>query len=641
MRLEMRDSLWLIACVLMLCVGCQSTLTSTEVLVSVASDLEVGTELTRVDVEVYAGNGMGLTLQSASFPLVAQGTKGITLPLSFSVVPSSQQDRRTFRVVVTGLGGAPIGPVVEKQVIADFAPNAQTRLEVFLSRQCLGKLCRDTQGRRGDLTCNASGECDTVPVEVSMPSSPSDASSEDPADADAGMTDASPGDDAGSDGDARAPIDASGADAVVASDAGGDASDDAGPVPPGPECDATHACGAGYACVSEKCVSKCTQTQCDPNATCSLMAGAPVCACGGGFIEMKAGDGTVTCLRDVSCEQLACDTNARCELNTDQTRSCVCKPGYSGSGKVCAPVDCGAATLTNGTATAVNGVTTYGGTVNYACSNGYTRSGASSAMCGVDGKWSASASCNPVDCGTPKLTNGTATPTTGETTFGSGVSYACNVGYTRSGAATGTCGSDGKWGGAPTCTIVTCTPTPTNPTGGQVMTSNGNVYNSVASYSCNGGTLQGNATRTCQANGQWSGTQPTCLYCGDGMVTGSEECDPKHPSWNHWNCTTSCVTNSVYTRCFGASDCKKGSFCYTGLNFCTQQCSLHSQCPAITESVTTPFCPIEANSSGSPVCIAAGCRTAADCPPGLNCYVGSDPSTTRYCVDCALSDTCK
>lgn len=38
------------------------------------------------------------------------------------------------------------------------------------------------------------------------------------------------------------------------------------------------------------------------------------------------------------------------------------------------------------------------------------------------------------------------------------------------------------------------------------------VYGSVANYFCTGGTrLRGsNGTRTCQANGQWSGEDPTC-----------------------------------------------------------------------------------------------------------------------------------
>ena len=39
-----------------------------------------------------------------------------------------------------------------------------------------------------------------------------------------------------------------------------------------------------------------------------------------------------------------------------------------------------------------------------------------------------------------------------------------------------------------------------------------NVYNTVVSYTCNSGfRLVGSATRTCQANGQWSGEHPRCI----------------------------------------------------------------------------------------------------------------------------------
>ena len=46
---------------------------------------------------------------------------------------------------------------------------------------------------------------------------------------------------------------------------------------------------------------------------------------------------------------------------------------------------------------------------------------------------------------------------------------------------------------------------------GHVDTSAGTSFGDVARYSCDTGyTLNGTAERTCQANGEWSGSVPTC-----------------------------------------------------------------------------------------------------------------------------------
>ena len=50
-----------------------------------------------------------------------------------------------------------------------------------------------------------------------------------------------------------------------------------------------------------------------------------------------------------------------------------------------------------------------------------------------------------------------------------------------------------------------------DPSNGRVDTSTGTSFGDVARYSCDTGyTLNGPAQRTCQPNGQWSGSAPTC-----------------------------------------------------------------------------------------------------------------------------------
>ena len=51
----------------------------------------------------------------------------------------------------------------------------------------------------------------------------------------------------------------------------------------------------------------------------------------------------------------------------------------------------------------------------------------------------------------------------------------------------------------------------TDPGNGQVNHTSGTTFGENATYSCNTGyNLVGDSTRTCQATGNWSGSEPTC-----------------------------------------------------------------------------------------------------------------------------------
>ena len=50
-----------------------------------------------------------------------------------------------------------------------------------------------------------------------------------------------------------------------------------------------------------------------------------------------------------------------------------------------------------------------------------------------------------------------------------------------------------------------------DPAGGSVTLTASTTFESTAAYTCNDGfILIGNLRRTCQANGQWSGSEPAC-----------------------------------------------------------------------------------------------------------------------------------
>ncbi|XP_064386353.1 sushi, von Willebrand factor type A, EGF and pentraxin domain-containing protein 1-like [Halichondria panicea] len=110
------------------------------------------------------------------------------------------------------------------------------------------------------------------------------------------------------------------------------------------------------------------------------------------------------------------------------------------------------------------------------------------------------------------------------TTFMMTATYTCNTGYNIVGSESRTCGasgtsgattlSDGVWSPAsPVCEIVNCGSL-SYPSNGAVDTSAGTTYLQRATYTCNPGyTLTGGGmTRTCQATGLWSSSEPACEF---------------------------------------------------------------------------------------------------------------------------------
>ena len=107
--------------------------------------------------------------------------------------------------------------------------------------------------------------------------------------------------------------------------------------------------------------------------------------------------------------------------------------------------------------------------------------------------------------------HGSVSATTG--TSGDVLTYACDIGYALTGSATTTCQPNGTWSGtAPTCVPSSCGTTPAAPSHGTVTAPSpgAGVTGDSVMYTCNAGyTLTGIATATCQPSGSWT-APPTC-----------------------------------------------------------------------------------------------------------------------------------
>ena len=198
----------------------------------------------------------------------------------------------------------------------------------------------------------------------------------------------------------------------------------------------------------------------------------------------------------------------------------------------------------NAVATLVDGDTQYGATVQYNCSIGYRPIGNSIITCPLNGSWPTPLTCTLVECGDPGI------PVNGYTmgndfTYGSTVTFSCDIGYELQGNKTALCQADGQWNATiPTCVIVTCG-NPGAPVHGHSM---GNVFNYGSSiiFSCDTGyELQGTKTTLCQANGQWSSNIPLCLIidCSDPGIPNNGQ---RNSSNFSYSASTSFTFNTGY-----------------------------------------------------------------------------------------------
>ena len=148
-----------------------------------------------------------------------------------------------------------------------------------------------------------------------------------------------------------------------------------------------------------------------------------------------------------------------------------------------------------------------------------------------------------IGCGSLNQPNGGQVSTDG-TSLGSQANYSCSEGYVLNGNTTRVCQNDGQWSGSePICegqgceyrvyewyvrkvyaiylmvlfsiiialqfTAILCANL-SSPVSGTVIL-DANTFGSQANYSCSEGyTLNGTTTRVCQADGQWSGSEPIC-----------------------------------------------------------------------------------------------------------------------------------
>lgn len=97
------------------------------------------------------------------------------------------------------------------------------------------------------------------------------------------------------------------------------------------------------------------------------------------------------------------------------------------------------------------------------------------------------------------------------TTFAATVTYFCSEGYSIKGSEMRACQNNGRWSNfLPVCEPINCGD-PGSPVNAIRLLS-ATTLNSEVQFQCvEGHVMEGDAVRTCQADGRWTGTLPRCV----------------------------------------------------------------------------------------------------------------------------------
>ena len=333
-----REAGWLgPLCAVSLLAACASDklIPATQLFVTIDSDIEVGSDLTRVHTDVLDKTGKQLAEHTFTVVKSKPAKNEQLMPFSFGVVKGTTSD---VQLVVTGYGPDADAAVVERKLNVRFQDRQTLELTVFLSASCLGKLCDDESE-----TCDdAAGKCAAIPdadIIVRWAGEAGKGGSNDAGKAGtngragAGASTAGAGGKAGGSGAGASTAGIGGK--AGGSGAGASAAGSAG-LGGGSGAAAGSAGSAGAAGSGGNCAPSCAGKKCGPdgcNGTCGSCASNEQCTAGSCMcVPNCAGKrcGADGC--GGSCGM--CAGNDQCQGGT-----CVCTPNCTG--KQCGPDGCG------------------------------------------------------------------------------------------------------------------------------------------------------------------------------------------------------------------------------------------------------------------------------------------------------------
>lgn len=192
----------------------------------------------------------------------------------------------------------------------------------------------------------------------------------------------------------------------------------------------------------------------------------------------------------------------------DETRICGKDKQWSGNTPKCKQLKCEDPPEIEG---AVILADDPGQPLKYKCKPGYVIENSGNLTCNKLGNFSGEPPvCRKVQCSEPPGINNGYALSDGHL-CGDVVKFVCRPGYSLIGEELWKCLENGSWSGqVPRCDRVLCNPHP-RLRHGTVIAADGYDFGKMLTMSCDQGyELVGDATRKCQADGEWSGDRPKC-----------------------------------------------------------------------------------------------------------------------------------
>ncbi|XP_052772238.1 uncharacterized protein LOC128211461 isoform X1 [Mya arenaria] len=245
-----------------------------------------------------------------------------------------------------------------------------------------------------------------------------------------------------------------------------------------------------------------TPVECLANGTWSEIPSCRVKDCGDPTPSRGQRNNTVTTYGTVVL--ISCDEGL--EVTGNSVIKCRADGTWSDN-PVCDSSDCGPPSVANGHVT-TSGNTTFGNNATIVCNEGYSLDGSGEILCTAYG-WE-NVSCVLQDCGNLTIDNGKVLFDTG-TKFGDSAEVHCFLGYDLNGDSKITCLDGSLWSDNPICDIKKC-PVIELSTNGFIDEPYSTTFGSTVTFKCNVGfLLVGEMAINCESSGEWSANFPSCV----------------------------------------------------------------------------------------------------------------------------------